>query len=210
LRSNYKKSYILDERIAIIILAAGASSRLNRPKQLLDFRGKTLIEHAVNTALDANIGPVFVVLGNAREETADKLKSYGNKITVLINEEWKEGISSSIKKGLTEVENSNKDIYGVLVTLVDQPLITVTHLINMVKSHFTFGKNIIASGYGGSFGAPTFFHKSLFNYIEKLDGDRGAKSIISKLKRDVHIIPNPDAELDIDTAEDYKDLLNRS
>ena len=200
----------MEERIAILILAAGASSRFNSPKQLLKFRGKSLVEHAVDTALSANIGPVYVVLGNSGEEIAKELHAIRDKITILINPDWNAGVSSSIKKGFKEVENNHEDIYGVMVTLADQPLITVSHLIKMVKSHFTFGKNIIASGYGGSFGVPVFFHKSLFNYIEKLDGDRGAKSIISKLKRDVHIVPNPDAELDINTEEDYKILLNRS
>jgi molybdenum cofactor cytidylyltransferase len=200
----------LEEKIAIIILAAGASSRFNKPKQLLKFRGKSLIEHAVDTAFETNLGPVFVVLGKSAEEITNRLQDYEGKITISINPDWNDGISSSIKKGLEQVETKYNDIYGVIVALADQPLITVAHFVNMVKSHFTFGKNIIASGYGGSFGAPTFFHKSIFNYIEKLDGDDGAKSIISKLKRDVHIIPLTDAELDIDTEEDYKNLLNRA
>jgi molybdenum cofactor cytidylyltransferase len=200
----------LEEKIAIIILGAGASTRLSEPKQLLAFRGKSLIENAIDTALASNLGPVYVVLGSSGDLISKKLKTYKRKITFIHNQDWETGVGSSIRAGLKEVEKKDPKTYGILITLVDQPLIETSHLVNMIRSHFTFGKKIIASGYGGSFGVPAFFHNSLFNYVERLDGDQGAKSIISKLKRDVHIIPNPDAELDIDTEEDYKVLQNRS
>ncbi|MBR9997784.1 MAG: nucleotidyltransferase family protein [Cyclobacteriaceae bacterium] len=197
----------MDEKIAIIILGAGASTRLNQPKQLLEYKGKTLIENAVNTALDSNFGPVYVVLGSNGREIVQKLKSYREKIKVIQNSKWEEGVSSSIRAALKEIEKDEPEIYGIIITLVDQPLINVSHLIKMIKSHFTFGKKIIASGYGGSFGVPAFFHRNVFPYVEKLEGDQGAKSLISKLKLDVHIIPNADAEIDIDSEEDYKNLL---
>lgn len=200
----------MEERIAIIILGAGASTRFNEPKQLLSFRGKSLIEHAIDTALNSNIGPVYVVLGSSGDEIIKKLKNYRDKLTIVHNSKWEDGVSSSIRVGLMEVKKKHPKIYGIMITLVDQPLINTSHLVKMLKSHFTFGKKIIASGYGGSFGVPAFFHNSIFNYVEKLDGDHGAKSIISKLKQDVHIIPNPDAELDVNTAEDYKILLKHS
>jgi molybdenum cofactor cytidylyltransferase len=200
----------LEEKISIIILAAGPSTRLNEPKQLLSFRDKTLIEHAIDNALASNLGPVFVVLGSSADLISKKLKGYKGKINIVHNQEWESGVGSSIRAGVGEVEKKEPKTYGILITLVDQPLIDTSHLVNMIRSHFTFGKKIIASGYGGSFGVPAFFHKSLFNYIEKIDGDQGAKPIISKLKRDVHIIPNPDAELDIDTEADYQVLQNRS
>jgi molybdenum cofactor cytidylyltransferase len=79
----------------------------------------------------------------------------------------------------------------------------------MVRSHYTYGKKIIASGYGGSYGVPVFFHKSIFGYLDKVGTKEGAKSVITKLKQDVHVIPNPEAEFDIDTPEDYKRLLKR-
>lgn len=200
----------MEEKISIIILAAGPSSRLNEPKQLLSFKDKTLIEHAIDNALASNLGPVFVVLGSSTDLISKKLKGYKGKINIVQNQEWESGVGSSIRAGLGEVVKKEPKTYGILITLVDQPLIDTSHLVNMIRSHFTFGKKIIASGYGGSFGVPAFFHKSLFNYVEKLDGDQGAKSIISKLKQDVHIIPNPNAELDIDTEADYEALQNRS
>lgn len=200
----------MEEKISIIILGAGPSTRLNEPKQLLAFKDKTLIEHSIDNALASNLGPVFVVIGSSADLISKKLKGYKGKINIILNQEWESGVGSSIRAGLREVEKKEPKTYGILITLVDQPLIDTSHLLNMIRSHFTFGKKIIASGYGGSFGVPAFFHKSLFNYVEKLEGDQGAKSIISKLKQDVHIIPNPDAELDIDTEADYQVLQNRS
>ncbi len=199
----------MDEKIAVLVLAAGSSTRLKEPKQLLNYKGKSLIEHAINTAIKSNIGPVLTILGSSRTKILDKLKSYQKKITIVENKNWKQGVGSSIKVGIEEVQKKYPNIYGVLIMLSDQPKIDVNHLIKMVRSHYTFGKNIIASGYGGSFGVPAFFHHSLFHYFDKLDGDHGAKPIISKLKRDVHVIPNPKAELDIDTTEDYNKLIDQ-
>lgn len=197
----------LEEKIAILILGAGGSARLERPKQLLEYKGKTLVENAIDTALDSHLGPVYLILGSHGQEIAKHLKKYKGEIDIIHNQKWEQGVSSSIRMGLKEIEKEEPGIYGIIITLVDQPLINLSHLVNMIRSHFTSGKKIIASGYGGSFGVPVFFHRKMFSYVEKLEGDQGAKSIISKLKLDVHIMPNPDAELDIDSEEDYKNLL---
>jgi molybdenum cofactor cytidylyltransferase len=197
----------LDEKIAILVLGAGRSSRLDQPKQLLEYKGKTLIDNAIDTAIESNLGPVYVVLGSNGQVIAQQLKKNKRRIRIVQNQKWERGVSSSIQAGLKEMLKEEPDLYGIIITLVDQPLIKVTHLINMVKSHFTFGKKIIASGYGGSFGVPAFFHRKMFQFLEKLEGDQGAKSIISKLKLDVHIMPNPDAEVDIDSEEDYDNFL---
>jgi len=199
----------LEENIAVLILAAGSSSRFKEPKQLLDYNGKSLIEHAVDSAIHSNIGPVLTILGSSIRKISEKLKSYQDDITIVENKNWEKGVSSSIQVGLNEVQKKYPNIYGVLIMLSDQPKIDVNHLVKMIRSHYTFGKNIIASGYGGSFGVPAFFHRSLFHFFDKLEGDHGAKPIISKLKRDVHVVPNPEAELDIDTTEDYKKLIEQ-
>jgi molybdenum cofactor cytidylyltransferase len=206
---NLKSKIItfLEEKIAILILGAGGSSRLEQPKQLLEYKGKTLIENSIDTALETHLGPVYVILGSHGQEIALRLKKYKREIRIIQNQNWEQGVSSSIRLGLKEIEKEEPGIYGIIITLVDQPLINLSHLVNMIRSHFSFGKKIIASGYGGSFGVPAFFHRKMFPYVEKLEGDQGAKSIISKLKLDVHIMPNPDAELDIDSEEDYKNLL---
>ncbi len=199
----------MEEKIAILVLGAGSSSRFKQPKQLLEYKDKTLIELASQTAVDTYLGPVYVVLGSDHKKVEEKLRKFEDKIEVIINKRWEKGISESIKSGIDKIRKDHPDIYGVIIMLTDQPLISVNHLINIARSHFSSGKNIIASGYGGSFGVPAFFHNSLFNYFDKLEGDTGAKSIISNLKRDVHVIPNPEAELDIDTKEDYQELLKK-
>ena len=78
----------------------------------------------------------------------------------------------------------------------------------MVRSHYSSGKKIIASGYGGSWGVPVFFQNKLFEYLEEIEGETGAKSVINQLKHDVFVLPNSDAEMDIDTVEDFEKLKN--
>lgn len=199
----------MDEKIAIIILAAGSSSRLKSPKQLLKFKGKTLLENSIDTALKANLGPIFVVTGSHEKEILPTLQKYTDKVVVTHNTNWDKGIGCSIQVGVNEILVHYPNIYGAIIMLLDQPLIDVSHLVNIVKSHYAFGKKIIASGYGGSFGAPAFFHKKMLGFFDKLNGDEGAKSIISRFKQDVHVIPNPEAEIDIDTEEDFQNLQKR-
>jgi molybdenum cofactor cytidylyltransferase len=200
----------LEEKIAIIVLAAGGSSRFKKPKLLLQYNGITLVESAVKTALKSNIGPVITVTGHNADKLSGVLDQYSDRITIAKNKNWEKGVSTSIITGLKTIKSIFPKTYGTLIMLSDQPLITVDHLVNMIRSHFSSNKKIIASGYGGSFGVPAFFHKSLFKYFEKLKGDHGAKSIISRFKQDVHVVPNPNAELDIDTMEDYEKLLERT
>jgi molybdenum cofactor cytidylyltransferase len=191
-----------------MILAAGPSHRFGKPKQLLEFKGKTLIENSIDNAMASNIGPVVVVTGANYSKFERVLKKIDG-IKIVHNKAWNKGLSASIQKGLKYTQRVFPNLYAVIVLLCDQPLITHEHIIDMVRSHYTYGKKIIASGYGGSYGVPVFFHKTIFGYLDKITNKDGAKSIISKLKQDVHVIPNPDAEFDIDTPEDYKRLLKR-
>ena len=198
----------MDEKIVILILAAGPSHRFGKPKQLLEYKGKTIIEHAVDSAVESNVGPVIVVTG-ANYAKVEKAIKKGPVVKVVHNTSWAKGMSTSIQKGLNSARKSFPNLYGVLILLCDQPLITSAYIIDMVRSHYAYGKKIIASGYGGSYGVPVFFHKTVFGYLDKIKSSEGAKSVISNLKQDVHVIPNPDAEFDIDTPESYKLLLRR-
>ena len=196
----------VEEQIAILILAAGESKRFGQLKQLLKINGDSLLQHTVKTAIGAYIGPVVVVTGYENEEIGKDLDGFTGKIQLVHNHEWQEGIGSSIRTGIHYIRENLTQVYGVIIMLCDQPLIKSEYLINMVRSHFSSGKKIIASGYGGSWGVPVFFQKKLFGYLAELKGDKGAKSVVNRLKQDVHVLPNPDAELDIDIVEDYDRL----
>jgi len=198
----------LEEKIVILVLAAGPSHRFGKPKQLLEYKGKTLLENAIDNGLQSTVGPVVVVTGANHSKFDRILKKY-DSVKVAYNKAWAKGLSSSIQKGLNYSRKAYPNLYGILIILCDQPLVNHEYIIDMVRSHYAYGKKIIASGYGGSYGVPVFFHKSIFSYLDKISEAEGAKGVISKLKQDVHVIPNPDAEIDVDTPESYKRLLKR-
>lgn len=196
----------MEEKIVILVLAAGPSHRFGKPKQLLEYKGKTLLENAIDNAIRSTIGPVMVVTGANHSKLERILKNYP-EVKTAYHKGWAKGLSSSIKKGLNAARKNFPNLYAVIIMLCDQPLVGYEYIVDMVRSHYAYGKKIIASGYGGSYGVPVFFHKTIFGYLDKISEDDGAKAVITKLKQDVHVIPNPAAELDVDTPESYKKLL---
>lgn len=139
--------------IGVIILAAGGSTRLGSPKQLLRFDGQTLIRRAANAALESRCDRVVIVIGSRAEEVKRELK--GLPVLIVENTEWQSGMSSSLRAGLSEVINYD----AVLIMLCDQPLVTADVLDNLIETHHKTGMPIVASDYGSSRGVPALFSK---------------------------------------------------
>lgn len=173
-------------RVTAIILAAGGSSRLGAPKQLLPFRGKTLLQHAIDTARAA-CDRVRVVVHPALRDSA-------SGVDVVINDEWEEGLASSIRRGLEGIESD------VLLMLCDQPLVTPEHLRALVAA----GAPIAASGYRGIAGVPSFFAAHFLDELRALRGDQGARRVIEK--HGAVTIPFEAAAFDVDTPTDAQKL----
>ena len=191
-------------KIPVILLAAGGSSRMGQPKQLLPWGEKTLIEHQVETLI--NVGnPVIVVLGNASESVIPLLEKYD--IGISINKNWETGLGSSVVSGIMYVTENFPDAEGVMTTLLDLPLISVQHYQNLLK---TFqpgtGQIIISTSADGWKGVPAVFDKCYFDELKALKGDEGAKNIIRK-HMDKTIGMDCGVMLkDLDTPEDYQKL----
>lgn len=190
-------------KISTIILAAGESSRLGQPKQLLKYNKQTLIEKIVAVVNAMDFEKNIVVLGAFAEQIKSVLTAA--TVEVVVNENWKKGMSSSLQKGLEQVENSD----AVLVLLSDQPFIN-TALINEIiakanKTDFP----IIATKYNGILGVPTLFKQSVFDELKGLNATVGAKRIIKKYvqKNQVGFVNFEKAAIDIDTISDYERLL---
>jgi molybdenum cofactor cytidylyltransferase len=191
-----------NKNIGVIILAAGASSRLGHPKQLLTFAGKSLLQQMIQVAEGAAAGSVFVVLG-AHE---DKIRSsIGNTSAhVIINEHWQEGMASSIRCGINALLQMNPQTEGALMMLCDQPLVTSALLNELIAVHMQTANAIVASSYGGTIGVPAFFSKRIFSGLLKITGDVGARAIIRQHQKDVAVVEFPDGSMDIDTADDFQ------
>lgn len=193
--------------IAIAILAAGASSRMGTPKQLLKWGSNTLLTHAIKQALATKVKQVVVVLGSNYSLIQPQISTY--PITVLKNEEWEQGIGTSIACVSKYLSNTKITPEAILITLADQPLISSTYLKKIIKS-FTPNKNqIIASLYDdGNKGVPVLFDKIYLKELLLLNEDFGANSIISKNKKNTLSLQVNNVLGDVDTLDDYHNLIN--
>lgn len=190
----------------MILLAAGASNRLgNSPKQLLEFRGKTLIRRAAENALASACAKICVVLGANAE--AIKREIGGLQIEIVVNENWQSGMSSSLKCGLEKLLEAAPNLSAVVVTLADQPLIDSAIINNLIEAFSETQKPVIAGEYAETVGVPAIFARSLFDELLNLSADAGAKQIIKKYAASAGKIPVPEAAFDVDTREDYENLL---
>lgn len=191
------------ENTGIIILAAGNSSRLGQPKQLLDYQGKTLLCHTVEQALAVS-SRVIVVTGS---ENSGIKKETGSALTVQ-NENWQEGMASSIHKGLNEMLVTYPETENILITVCDQPHIDASVFSELIEKRHSSGKGIMASHYSGTLGTPVLFSRSYFNDLLQLSGQEGAKKLLVKYRDDVGQVMFEKGSVDIDTPEDYQKLIN--
>ena len=194
------------QHTAIVILAAGTSSRLGSPKQLLEYNGKTLLQHAIDTALATGCPKVMVVLG-ARADML-KLKLANQPIEILENKNWQEGMASSIRYALQNITIAGFQPESIIFMVCDQPYVTSSLLMSLVEKSVETGLPIIASGYDDKAGTPALFHKSMFPQLMDLKGDKGASALLAAQPEKVAIVPFPKGVTDIDTVADYK-LLKR-
>ena len=189
---------------ATIILAAGESSRLGQPKQNLVFNGQTLLQHAVDSALQSACKPVIVVLG-ANDSTIISPR----KALVLYNKDWKEGMASSIRTAINEL-NKELSVDKVIIMLCDQPFVNATLLNTLIDKQVQTGKPIVACTYSGTTGAPVLFDRSLFAELLLLQGNEGAKKILITHANQIATIPFEQGSIDIDTPDDYENLIKLS
>ncbi len=195
--------------IPAILLAAGASTRLGQPKQLLCLNGaqETLLEHTLRVALDAKLQPVYVVLGAQAEGIAAATNLQG--ATVLHNAEWPEGMASSIRCGLRAVQEQVPEAVGVLLLVCDQPALTSEHLRAMLAAHRAEPAAIVASQYAGTHGVPLLAPRALFADLATLTGDRGARALLQNPRLQVTGIHFPRGDWDVDTTRDLSTAYTR-
>lgn len=190
--------------IGAIVLAAGGSSRLGTPKQLLKYAGQSLLQNSIDAVTDSSIHPVIVVLGANAEIIKKEIEN--NKVHVVVNTEWHEGMASSIRYGIKILSELDPLTEGIIIVLCDQPHVTSELLANLMRTYRETGKNIVACHYRDTFGPPVFFHNTMFPELLLLKGDVGAKGLISQHTSEMELVSFPEGSIDIDTEADYKNL----
>jgi molybdenum cofactor cytidylyltransferase len=191
--------------IVIILLAAGSSSRMGKPKQQLLIEGKSLLIHSVEIAIKSDVGKVVVVLGSDEEAHRKILNDLS--VQVILNPQWQSGMGSSLKAGLKHVLATNPETDAVIVMVCDQPLLTSNHLNSLIQKYRKTNALLVASAYSNTNGVPALFHHQLFDEILNLSDEHGAKKIIQKHQAEV--VDFPDGAIDLDTPDDYKTFLEQ-
>jgi len=192
----------MTEKVAGIILAAGGSSRLGTPKQLLIFQGKSLLNRAIDLAQDCQLDPIIVVLGSDHDKIAAQIVANDN-LRIVINEHWQEGQSTSLIAGLAALNNEDTPVVFLLCDLPNMSPETVLRLIERYENE---QPDVVMLETNGKRTPPILFSPNCFTAIRGLQGDKGARDIIKTL--DARFIQNSDENLifDVDTLEDFARL----
>lgn len=191
--------------IGIVILAAGASTRLGTPKQLLHYCGRSLLRHTAEVAIASGYHPIIVVLGAQAEQMEAEVQQL--PVSVVKNNHWAKGMSSSIQTGLTVLQSSYPPVEAVVILLCDQPFVSATLVHQLIEGFHRTGKLIVASEYADTVGVPALFSHVLFPVLMTLPADRGARYVIQNCAQAIARVPFPLGEIDIDTPGDYERFL---
>jgi xanthine/CO dehydrogenase XdhC/CoxF family maturation factor/CTP:molybdopterin cytidylyltransferase MocA len=190
------------ESVAAIVLAAGASTRMGRPKQLLpSIGGESLLRRSAMEALRSGCRPVIVVTGAHADESSSEVGDL--PVQLIHNPDWTSGMSSSLRAGLSALDADDNRAEAAIVTVCDQPFARAPVLEALVRAYRTSRKGIVASEYGGVLGVPALFAREHFAELVGLRGAVGARQVIAAHAPDVVRAPFPEGAIDLDTPEDY-------
>ncbi|MBW4661810.1 MAG: nucleotidyltransferase family protein [Drouetiella hepatica Uher 2000/2452] len=190
--------------IGLMILAAGASTRMGTPKQLLLYQGRSLLRYVAEVAIASCCDPVVVVLGSQAERM--KLEACALAVHIVENQQWAEGMGTSIFAGMTALTAINQALDAVVIILCDQPFVS-HHLLNqLVEAYRATQSPIIASAYENTLGVPALFDRSLFIELMTLK-NVGAKSLIKRHAERIFQVSFPKGAIDLDTPAQYQQLL---
>lgn len=190
--------------IVAVILSAGESSRMGRPKALLPIDGVRFVEKIVSTLKSTDVGNIIVVLGHNAEEIQRKIRDL--PVTILINHDYKQGQLSSLQVAIRHLESSGGPVDGILVHLVDHPYIEAKLVNLMIDRFYETKKLIVVPRFQDRRGHPVIFARALFSELLAAGTDQGAKPVVHAHRDDTLEIDTDDKGvlIDIDTPEEYR------
>ncbi len=194
--------------IAAVILAAGASTRFGRPKQLLDWGETPLLAHVTGVTLSAGFAPVIVVLGCRAEAARAALERFAHPTQIVMNWRWQQGMSTSVQTGLAALPPTTE---AAIFLQCDQPLVTADLLREMAARFKETDAPIVHPTHAGQRSTPVLFARRLFPELAAITGDEGGRSLIARYAKDVAAVEvaDPDVLVDVDTPADYERLALR-
>jgi molybdenum cofactor cytidylyltransferase len=198
-------SSVRDLSCAAIILAAGSSSRLGYPKQLVSVGGRSLLRRTVDIAVEAGCGPIAVVLGF--DATRMQAELAGSPAIFVLNEDWPSGMGSSLRRGVEALLKLDPPPANLILMVCDQLALNVEILRKLLKVHNLGGHPITASHYAERLGVPAIFSAAYFSSLLMVSGDRGARAILEENARQVTSVDFPGGAQDLDTLADLSELL---
>jgi molybdenum cofactor cytidylyltransferase len=198
----WRIAFILMLSIAAIILAAGSGSRMGLTKQLLKIDGESLIRRTAQAAIDARLDPIIVVTGSDAENVGDDLA--GLSVTIAQNRNWKNGIGTSIRHGISTLLATNTQIDAATILLCDQARLTSEVLRNLIATFSASHKPIAACEYENTVGPPCCFNRETFAELSQIADTDGAKKVLLKDPSRLTKIPWPAGADDVDTPADWR------
>lgn len=187
-------------RCGAIILAAGASTRMGSPKQLLELDGQPLLERTVVAALSAPVWPVVVVLGAHAVQIRPLLARH--PVLTVENAAWAEGMASSLREGIGVLQQFSRRLDAAVVLLCDQPRLSSATIERLQEAQSRGQTSIAAARYAGRLGAPALFLRRHFAELASLTGEAGARELLKADPRRVTAVDLPELATDLDTPGD--------
>ena len=194
---------------AAILLAAGSSSRLGQPKQLVRHEGQSLLRRTASMALASDASSVIVVLGNSASRLRPELA--GLPVSIVENQDWPSGMAGSLRCGLAQLLLQAPETPAALLMVCDQPHLQATHLRQLWQQHQASNQVVAAQQADGHPGVPAIFPARCFPQLAALQGDQGARALLRQLPpSELHILPMPEAVADLDTPADLARLRSQA
>jgi len=194
-------------KIGVLILAAGSSSRLGYPKQLVEFRGVSLLQHTINIAEEIDFLCKILVLGAGAEKIDNEIDK--RNFNLVFNANWKEGMGTSIAKGISEALKVKPQLDHILILLSDQPFVTIEKIQELIQVQLDSKTQATLSEYAGVVGVPAIFSKELFSDLMNLKGEQGAKKLLSRKELSFGTVKSEGGNFDVDTAADVELLRQK-
>ncbi|MBP2831237.1 nucleotidyltransferase family protein [Aquimarina sp. U1-2] len=196
---------LVKQSIGVIVLAGGSSSRMGRPKQLLPFQGKTFIEGVLDKIIATGLSKILVVTGAYNQELTPVIPA---SVMVVQNRNWRDGMGTSIGKGVRELMAVHPSLEALMIVLSDQPLITTAHYTALIETFIEKEQDAVGTNYRLRIGVPALFVYNTFHLLKELKEDVGAKRLLNTKLKNVTGIGSSVNVLDIDNEMDYKKLLS--